>query len=224
LYAFQFFNNFGHQLNIKTTHRASRLFSAAISTLHFKYHQIKSNQSTIMKKTVFFLFSLITISFLTSCKKDDAKPETPKTQVPDAFVGKWEVGNFNMSNFFTYDGSSPYIAGNDAVAYSISKDGNAEQFIYYQFDDGSKKQVLAHRKGTVTYDENTKTLKFCPKEGSFRTFINRNKTEDTYGNEDLYPKYAPQYRNCYFETDNQRTYLIGTSDRNETLAFRKVNW
>jgi hypothetical protein len=177
-----------------------------------------------MKKSAFFLLSILVTGFLTSCTKDSVKPNTPKTAVPDAFVGKWEVGNFNMANFYNYDGSNAYNAANDAVAYSISGDGNAEQFIYYQYDDGSKKQVLAYRKGTVTFDEQSKTLKFCPREGNYRTFLNGKKTQDTYDAEGLYPKYAPQYRNCYFDKQNQVTYLIGTSDRNENLAFRKLSW
>jgi hypothetical protein len=40
----------------------------------------------------------------------------------------------------------------------------------------------------------------------------------------LFPKYAPQYRNCTFDEDNQVQYLVGTNDQNERIGFAKVSW
>lgn len=182
-----------------------------------------------MRKINFFLIALLaTLTLATSCTKDKHEdrndpPDTPKTTLPDAFVGKWMIGNFDMSQFVSYTGERQPDA-TDMVAYTIKKDGSAEQFIYYNYDDGSDKQVLTYRKGTMTFDEATATLKFCPSEGRYRLFENGAKTDDAMDASGLYPSYAPRYRNCSIETQDNVQYLVGTSDQDQTLGFAKTAW
>lgn len=180
-----------------------------------------------MKKAVFFLMSIMATAMLTtSCEKEnEVKPapvmETPKTEVPDAFIGKWQIGKFDMTGFWNYNGDRKSNQGTDAVAYTIAKDGSAEQFIYFDFTDGTNRQVLSYRKGTVSYDATNKSWKFNGAEGNFRAFVNGKKTQGNYESADLYPAYAPQYRSCSLETENQKIYMVCTNDRNEQLVFAK---
>ncbi len=182
-----------------------------------------------MKKLVFFILGLVTIAAFTSCKKDSVKkedkPDTPQSVIPDVLVGKWMVGEFNMKNFSSYNGTPDARMSDVAIAYSFTKDGKAEQFIYYKFDDGSGRQVLAYRKGTVTYDENKNILRFFSTQGNYRLFENGKKKQADYTAEYLYPGYAPQYYSIYLEQDSNKTiYLFCQNDDDEDLAFKKVNW
>lgn len=182
-----------------------------------------------MKRMNAFLFALLaTLTLSTACEKEEHEtrtetPDVPKTAVPEAYAGKWMGGYFDMSQFNSYDGTRQPNATN-MVAYNVTKDGSAEQFIYYTYDDGSDKQVLTYRKGTVTFDEATATLRFCPKEGTYRLFENGTKTQHALNGDGLYPAYAPTYRNCTFEEYDQVTYLVGTNDQNERIGFAKANW
>ena len=107
------------------------------------------------------MFCILTVAG--SCKKDAADdtetPGMPRTAVPDAYAGKWMGGSFNMATFDSYDGNRPTNATN-MVAYNFKKDGSAEQFSYYNYDDGSDQQVLTYRNATVTFYPTTKTLCF----------------------------------------------------------------
>lgn len=180
-----------------------------------------------MKKVVLTLLSIASLSlFFTACEKD--KPEgnkitTPKTEVPDELVGKWSAGDFDITEFWNYNGSSQPDA-NEMVAYSIAKDGSAEQFIYYRFTDGSNKQTLTHRKGSVTYNAGTSTLQFCPAEGTVWNIVNNNKTEGKMAADGLYPTYAPKYRQVSVEPYQQHLFLIGINDQNEEVGFLKGGW
>ncbi len=171
------------------------------------------------------MFCILTVAG--SCKKDAADdtetPGMPRTAVPDAYAGKWMGGSFNMATFDSYDGNRPTNATN-MVAYNFKKDGSAEQFSYYNYDDGSDKQVLTYRKGTITFDATTKTLCFYAAEGSYRFFENDSKTQYALNSDGLYPAYAPKYRNCAFEEFDEVTYLVGTNDQNERIGFAKSDW
>jgi hypothetical protein len=197
---------------------AGQVSATATKTTAFKI----TTKKPVMKKVSFYLFALFaTLLFATSCEKN--QPEPPKTTIPDAYAGKWMLGNFDMGSFWNYNGTRQPDATN-MVAYDIKKDGSAEQFIYYIYDDGSDKQAMNYRKGTMTFDAATNTLKFCPAEGRYRIFENGNKDEDAISASGLFPKYAPQYRNCTFDEDNQVQYLVGTNDQNERIGFAKVSW
>ena len=181
-----------------------------------------------MKKVSYYLFALLaTITLATSCKKDNhetrnTSTDTPKTEIPDAYVGKWIAGNFNPAHFSDYDGTRQDDMAN-TIAYNLKKDGTAEQFIYI-YEENTNKQTLTYRKGTITFDQATSTLKFNPTEGRYRIFENGTKTEDAMTASGLFPAYAPQYRNCKIEQDNNATYLVATNDYNETVGFAKANW
>lgn len=160
----------------------------------------------------------------TACEKDDVKEgkiETPKTTVPDELVGKWSAGDFDITEFWNYDGTTQPDA-NEMVAYSIAKDGTAEQFIYFRFADG--KQTLTHRKGSVTFNEATSALQFCPAEGTVWNFTNNQKTEGKIAAEGLYPTYAPKYRHVSVEPYQQHVFLIALNDQNEEVGFLKGGW
>lgn len=179
-----------------------------------------------MKKVFLMMLSIVAFSVLfTACKKE--KPEnkivTPKTEVPDEYVGKWSAGDFNVNEFHTYNGTSQPDA-TEMVAYIIAKDGTAEQYIYYRFTDGSNKQTLTHRKGSVTYNAATSTLQFCPAEGTIRNFEGSTKTEGKIAADGLYPNYAPKYRDCSVEPYQQHLFLIGTNDQDDMVAFLKGSW
>lgn len=181
-----------------------------------------------MKKAAFYLFAFLSLfTVATSCKKDQHESpgtvDTPKTEIPDAYVGKWIAGNFNPAHFADYDGSRQADLMN-TVAYNFKKDGTAEQYIYYYYDDGSEKQALTYRKGTVTFDAATTTLKFNPTQGRYRVFENGNKTEGNQSPSGLYPAYAPQLHNCTFEEQDNVQYLVCTSDQNQTIGYAKVDW
>src|SRR3954469_20222128 len=68
-------------------------------------HKTIQPKQLIMKKVSYYLFALLaTITLATSCKKDnhetrDTSTDTPKTEIPDAYVGKWIAGNFNPAHF-----------------------------------------------------------------------------------------------------------------------------
>jgi len=182
-----------------------------------------------MRKVSLRLFALLVLftAVMSSCKKDKHEPipdvpETPKTEIPDKFLGKWIIGNFNPAHFADYDGSATDLQ--TTIAYNFKKDGSAEEYIYYAYDDGSGKQTLTYRKGTVSFDAATSTLKFKPTEGRFRTFQNGNATESSVAADGLFPKYAPQYRNCSIQQQDNVTYLVGTSNQDNTIGFAKVNW
>ena len=180
-----------------------------------------------MKKVSLYLFAALALfTVATSCKKDqhesDGSIETPKTEIPDDYVGKWIIGNVNPAHFADYDGSREADMTN-TIAYTLKKDGTAEQFIYI-YEENSDKQTLTLRKGTVTFEEATATLKFNPSEGRFRIFQNGEKTESTITKSGLYPAYAPQYRNCTFDQQDNVTYLVGKNDQNETVGFAKADW
>lgn len=180
-----------------------------------------------MKKVSLYLLTVLALfTVATSCKKDQHESrvvDTPKTEIPDQYVGKWIAGNFNPAHYSDYDGSRQDDLQN-TVAYTFQKDGTAEQFIYYYYDDGSDKQVLTLRKGTVTFDATTTTLKFNPTQGRYRIFQNGTATENDVVASGLYPAYAPAYRNCTFEEQDNVKYLVGTNDQNETVGFAKANW
>jgi hypothetical protein len=176
-------------------------------------------------KRVFFLFGILAVLiFATSCKKENVKiSNTPKTSVPDDYVGKWQSGDFDMATFWSFNANTP-VNGDYMVGYDIKKDGSAEQYIYYAYDDGSGKKTLTYRKGTVTFDAATKTLQFCPAEGTYRIFQDGKKTESAIVRDGLYPVYAPKYSHCFFAEDNQITYLVGTNTQNEQIGFASVAW
>ncbi|MGV3656931.1 MAG: hypothetical protein ACO1NX_03220 [Chitinophagaceae bacterium] len=178
-----------------------------------------------MKKTFVALLMLAAITTLfAACEKDDVKGdrlETPKTTVPDELVGKWSAGDFDITEFFNYNGSSQPDA-TQMIAYSIAKDGTAEQFIYYRFDNG--KQTLTHRKGSVTFNETTHALQFCPAEGTVRNFEGSTKTEGPIAKEGLYPAYAPKYRHVTVEPYQQHIFMSAINDQNEEVGFLKGNW
>ncbi len=180
-----------------------------------------------MKKFFFLLLSFAAFTVLFSaCKKDKHEDKgivTPKTEVPDELVGKWSAGDFNVNEFKTYNGTSQPDA-KQMVAYIIAKDGTAEQYIYYRFTDGSNKQTLTHRKGSVTFNANTNTLQFFPSEGTIRNFVGANKQEGAIAADGLYPNYAPRYRNCSIEPYQQHLFLFGTNDQDELVGFLKGSW
>jgi hypothetical protein len=179
-----------------------------------------------MRKVSFYLFAVLAVFTLaTSCKKDKPEPnepDVPKTEIPDQFVGKWIIGNVNPAHFADYNGTREDDMAN-TIAYTLNKNGTAEQFIYI-YEADSDKQTLTQRKGTLTYDEATKTLKFNPTEGRYRIFENGNKTEDSMDDSGLYPAYAPSYHNCSIEEDNNVKFLVGVNDYNETVGFAKATW
>jgi hypothetical protein len=111
----------------------------------------------------------------------------------------------------------------NTIAYTLRKDGTAEQFIYL-FEEDENMQTLTWRKGTVTFEEATHTLKFNPSEGRIRIFQNGSNTQNAITASGLYPHYAPAYRNCTFEDDGDAHFLVGTNDYNETVGFAKANW
>ena len=177
-----------------------------------------------MKKVFIALLMLSAVATFTACEKDDVKEErieTPKTTVPDELVGKWSAGDFDITEFFSYNGTSQPDA-TEMVAYSIAKDGTAEQFIYFRFDDG--KQTLTHRKGSVTFNEATSTLQFCPAEGTVRNFTGGTKSEGKIAKEGLYPTYAPRYHNVIVEPYQQHIFMGGINDLDEEVIFLKGSW
>ena len=181
-----------------------------------------------MKKVFFALLAFVAFSVLfTACKKDKHEKEnvivTPKTPVPDAFVGKWSAGDFNVNEFHSYNGSSQPDA-TQMIAYIITKDGTAEQYVYYRFTDGSNKQTLMHRKGSVSYNEATGTLQFAPAEGTVRNFVGSTKTEGKVASDGLYPAYAPKYHDVSVEPYQQHLFLVGINDYNEQVEFLKGSW
>ena len=177
-----------------------------------------------MKKTFFLLTSVVLISaLLTSCTKDTVKVPDSNTAVPDELVGKWQLGNFSIKNFYAYNGTRTANMTN-TIAYNISKDGSAEQYIYYDFNDGTDLQTCTYRKGTVIIDAVSKTWKFCPASGSFRKFQNGKKTQDDINTDGLYPKYAPLYKNYHFDKYNQTIYQECMNEYNEDMTFEKVTW
>ncbi len=169
------------------------------------------------------MLAAVTTTF-TACEKDDPakdKIETPKTTVPDELVGKWSAGDFDITEFLSYNGTSQPDA-TEMVAYSIAKDGTAEQFIYYRFEDG--KQTLTHRKGSVTFNETTHALQFCPAEGTIRNFEGSTKTEGAIAKEGLYPTYAPKYRHITVEPYQQHIFMSAINDQNQEVGFLKGSW
>ncbi|MBE7172618.1 MAG: hypothetical protein INR73_18710 [Williamsia sp.] len=174
-------------------------------------------------KKVFFL-AVASISLLaTSCKKEVVKVPESKIEVPDELVGKWQIGNFSISNFSSYNGTRPANV-TSTIAYKISLDGTAEQYIYVDANDGSDLQTLTYRKGTIVVNPNSKTWKFCPASGTFQKFQNGKKTTGNINSDGLYPKYAPAYSSYYLEQYNQTNYLGCTNEYSEDMLFKNTNW
>ena len=176
-----------------------------------------------MKKVLFLAAIAFTAVLFTSCKKDHVKVPDSKTAIPDELVGKWQMGNFNIASFSGYNGTRTANMTN-TIAYNISKDGSAEQYIYVDSNDGTDLQTCTYRKGTITFDETAKTWKFCPASGTWRKFQNGKKTNGDINSDGLYPKYAPAYADYYMERYNQTTYMGCTNEYNEDLSFQKVSW
>ena len=176
-----------------------------------------------MKKALFLSAFAFLCMLMTACKKEHVKVPTSKTDVPDELVGKWQAGNFNIKNFTGYNGTRPTNIEN-TLAYNIAKDGSAEQYIYFNYDDGSDLQTLTYRKGTITFDAAARTWKFCPSSGTFRKFQKGQKTEGNINSDGLYPKYAPAYKNYLFEKWGQTTYMDCTNEYSEDLTFEKTTW
>src|SRR4051812_24548807 len=68
-----------------------------------------------MKKTVFMFATIATIVMNVSCKKENAETkvkDTPKTEIPDSYVGKWEAGDFDMTRFWSFTLNSETAATN----------------------------------------------------------------------------------------------------------------
>src|SRR5919198_28779 len=92
-----------------------------------------------MKKAPVFIL-LVALVF-GACSKSDSDaviPNTPRSEVPDAMVGKWLNGTFSMSEWWSYDGTqyegNPYER---SVAFDLSKNGNAEFFLAVATFDGA---------------------------------------------------------------------------------------
>jgi hypothetical protein len=200
---------------------AVRRFIFALSNC--KYTKAIQPKLLVMRKISFYLFAVLAVFTLaTSCTKDPEVRDTPKTEIPDDYVGKWIIGNVNPNHFASYDGTRQDDMMN-TIAYTLRKDGTAEQFIYI-YEENDDKQTLTWRKGTLTFDEATATLKFNPTQGKMRIFENGSETENNISGSGLYPKYAPAYRNCTFEDDGNARFLVATNDYNETVGFAKANW
>lgn len=185
---------------------------------------LQQTVTTFFMKKVFFLATIaLTALLITSCKKENVKVPESKTEVPAELIGKWHAGNFNISSFSAYNGTRPANVEN-TLAYNISKDGSAEQYIYVDYNDGSDLQTLTYRKGTITFDEAARSWKFCPASGTWRKFQKGQKTSGNINSDGLYPKYAPAYSGYYVEKYNQSNYLGCTNEYQEDLLFIKTSW
>jgi hypothetical protein len=173
-----------------------------------------------MKKTLLFLLTIvIASSAFTACEKTNEAidPGVPQSVIPDAMVGTWQLGSFSLTTFWGYDGSYQGNAGTYSLAYKLTKDGHAEQYLYIvQNSYGLSTKLLGYRKGRVSYDETTKSLEFFATEGNYRMFTNSGKTQKDYGQNDLYPKYKDVLTNCSVITKNQATYLVVTKGSNQS--------
>lgn len=124
-----------------------------------------------------FLFTgLLAVVLATSCEKDDADEilvkDTPRSETPDALVGKWLNGTFAMSNWWTYDGKN-YVGNpySRSTAFNFSKNGDAEFFLVIKTHTGTcSTEGFTYMKGTVKFDNTNQSFTFYPQRGNYRGF------------------------------------------------------
>lgn len=194
-----------------------------------------------MKRKLFLLTICVAISAVvfSGCSKKgnsgggggDYGPH-PRSAVPAELVGGyWQAGSFSMSQFSNYDGSYAGQAYEISVGYKFVNDkGDAEEYFYYTNTSYyCRYQVLGYRKGTVVFDQQNKTFKFYAASGNYRRYDDCGTgggsdygVKKTYGEDDLYPKYKPEYKNYSIVKENGKTIWRIPYDDGSSLEFTKL--
>lgn len=123
-----------------------------------------------MKKLPLLLFIAAALLSM-SCKKNhngpDSTTDTPRTEVPDEFVGAWENGSIDFVFWENY--KEGYYAGRNAApsreAMVFQKNGDA-RFYRYEFAFGIYEELI-DATGTVSFN-NDGTFTFYPVKGRKR--------------------------------------------------------
>lgn len=122
---------------------------------------------TLVVLVVAVLFSLVAF-YLTGCKAsptaadDDQSntPTTPRTAVPVELVGAWHHGSVSSINFYNPNTGSWANGYGEGLFYSFKADGTFEYgWQVYANTYGCSSRALVYRKGTVTVDPATSTIK-----------------------------------------------------------------
>jgi hypothetical protein len=147
-----------------------------------------------MKKNIILTtLLLVTLSILTSCKKDSAKPgsdsDLPSTPAPTGLTGNWSSGFSSMTQLIDiYTGEWVGNAWQSGKFFKITPDGKNAEFYYTvetQYTQAATKAV-----GTIAFDEGSTST-----QGSFvfyaawahyngwgTTTVNRDATADELSN------------------------------------------
>ncbi|MDB5241549.1 MAG: hypothetical protein JWP57_2174 [Spirosoma sp.] len=121
-----------------------------------------TTKTQILMKTLFLFFSLALISVSCTTKNTDISPDSSSSggsNVPTELVGKWLKGSFSMTNFFTYDGQDLGKGYESSRALNITKDGQAEVFLYFHtFDGYCHSHAFTYVKGRATVEGDQLTI------------------------------------------------------------------
>ncbi len=110
-------------------------------------------------KTVFLLCALALSCVNCTTKTDVAPDGSGSSSIPPELVGKWLKGTFSMTNFFTYDGRDLGKGYESSRALNITKDGQAELFLYFHtFDGYCHSHAFTYVKGRVTVNGDVLTV------------------------------------------------------------------
>lgn len=139
-------------------------------------------------KKVLILMSIVGLMGATNCKKDAAgNVESPRTEVPDEFVGAWENGSIDFARWENY--TQGYWAGRNAVptreAMVFNKNGDAK-FYRYEFAFTVYEELIDCT-GTVTFNGDG-TFTFYPTSGRkryYRTIHPEDNTDRALTSEEL---------------------------------------
>ena len=130
----------------------------------------------IMKKLI---ISMLAITMLAACQKDDelpvpSIPASPNTNTgngnvnPEA-LGKWLHGTFAMANYWGYNGSYQGNPFTQSIAFNFMAGGNYEMFYAGHTNSwGCLTDALSYFKGYVQFTDSSFTV--YPQQGRFRGY------------------------------------------------------
>ncbi|ARK11085.1 hypothetical protein A6C57_12540 [Fibrella sp. ES10-3-2-2] len=110
-------------------------------------------------KSILLFFTLALISVNCTTQNADVLPGGSSGNVPTELTGKWLKGAFSMVNFFTYDGQDLGRGYESSRALHITKDGQAELYLYFHtFDGYCHSHAFTYIKGKATVDGDMLTI------------------------------------------------------------------
>lgn len=121
-------------------------------------------------KTMILVLALLATACTKSDEEGDLINDTPRSEVPDALVGKWLNGTFSMSNWWTYDGQYAGNPFSSSRAFHFEKNGDAEFFqVIKSFNGACSTEAFTYFRGTVQFNADG-SFTFYPRQGNFRGF------------------------------------------------------